>query len=434
MINSAVLRALLGASICFLVILSIKILLISKFAVDVPWSDQWDGELELLYLKDTVSFSDLWIQANEHHIVLTKILNILSFRLSDQNFNQINALYLQSSIIALSMAVLAYVFIKNKASPLRIATLFLLFIPAFDWENLYWSYQSQVYFSVLFGIIGCYLCSREKINLFQILFLTLIAGFANAAAFYIPLMAAFSITFKLRQNKRAKYEIMFYLFLVAFAYKIFVAPTPWHDQYKANSIQSLLSSILKFLAWPENAGWILWTALASISIVTTYKIYKNDQKIDRLERFGLFLATWFFMFLVSSIYSRAFFLTIPVRYYTYYLAFGCTALLCFRFNLRPLLRRSVLIFIIIVYGVTFEKTYTQWLNYSLMKTAYRNNIIESLIIAKNNQKASDELILKNMKRLPLPYAGYPNYEMPLKAISNPKTRKILNYMFEKDEK
>ncbi len=191
-------KAFFGGAICFLIILSFKVFFISKFAVDIPWSDQWDGELELLYLKDTLSFNDLWMQANEHHIVLTKILNILSFRMSNQSFNQINALYLQSIIFALSIAVISYVFIKNKVMPVRIAMLLLLFIPAFDWENIYWSYQSQVYFSVLFGIIGCYLCSKEKINLFQILFLTLIAGLSNAAALYIPIMAAFSITFQLR--------------------------------------------------------------------------------------------------------------------------------------------------------------------------------------------------------------------------------------------
>jgi hypothetical protein len=424
-------KAFFGGAICFLIILSFKVFFISKFAVDIPWSDQWDGELELLYLKDTLSFNDLWMQANEHHIVLTKILNILSFRMSNQSFNQINALYLQSIIFALSIAVISYVFIKNKVMPVRIAMLLLLFIPAFDWENIYWSYQSQVYFSVLFGIIGCYLCSKEKINLFQILFLTLIAGLSNAAALYIPIMAAFSITFQLRQNKIAKYQFVFCLFLSFFSYKLFAAQTPWHDQYKANSLETLTTSSIKYLAWPENAGWLLWVLLASISLVTAFHMYKNDKKVEPLERFGLFLAAWFFLFLLSTIYSRALFMVVPVRYYTYYLVFGCTALLCFRFNLAPLIRNSVMIFILILYLVTLEETYTQWCNYSLEKNAYRNNFIETLIIAKNNQNAPNEFILENLKKLPLPYAGYPNYDVPLRVIRNPKTWKMFNFMIEK---
>jgi hypothetical protein len=87
----------LTAVFVFIIIAASRILFISLYAVDIPWADQWDGEIERIYFKyleGTLSFSDFWAQANEHRIILTKLLNLLSFNLSGYQFNQINALYL----------------------------------------------------------------------------------------------------------------------------------------------------------------------------------------------------------------------------------------------------------------------------------------------------------------------------------------------------
>ncbi len=420
-------RALQWALFTFAVIYVVKIVFILQYAVDVPWADQWDGEIEAIYFKKTLTLEDLWAQANEHHIVLTRLLNTASFLFSKDNFNQINALFAQSAIWALIASVLVFIFKRNDARHLIVAMLLMIFIPVFDWENFYWSYQSQVYFSIFFAIIGSYLCSKKNINLIGIFIVTYVAGFSNAAAVYIPIIAIINLILTRKSNFKNWLSIGLCIMLAYVAYKIFVASTPWHDRYKADSLGSLLNSAMKYSAWPNNAGWLLWPALVFSSVKVAYRLNTDENNVSQLERFGLSLSIWFFLFLISSIYNRAGFTSIPVRYFSYYLL-GISALFCFRWNATPTTHFAVLTFAALIYIATVRETFVQWQNYSAMKTVYRNNFIETIIMAKANPSVSDQILLNNMHKVPLPYAGYPNYEVPLRVIRNPKSWKIFDYL------
>jgi len=420
-------RALQWALFTFALIYVVKIFFITQYAVDVPWADQWDGEIEAIYFKNTLTFGDLWAQANEHHILLTRLLNNASFLLSKSNFNQINALFAQSAIWALIASGLVFIFKRNDAQHLIIAVLLLIFIPVLDWENFYWSYQSQVYFSMFFAILGSYLCSKKNINLIGIFIFTCAAGFSNAAAVYIPIIALINLLLTGKPSFKNWLSIIFYILLVYLSYKFFVASTPWHDRYKADSLGLLLNSAMKYSAWPNNAGWLIWPALAFCSIKVAHRLNVDQNNVSQLERFGLSLSIWFFLFLVSSIYNRAGFPSIPVRYFSYYLL-GISALLCFRWNATPSTRFAALIFASLIYVATVRDTFVQWQDYSAMKMAYRNNFIETIIMAKENPSLTDETLLNNMHKVPLPYAGYPNYEVPLRVIRNPKSWKIFDYL------
>lgn len=107
--------------IVFLIVYLSRILYVTYLSVDIPWSDQWDGEIEKVYFKvldGTLSLGNLWAQANEHRIVLTKLLNLLSFEFAYEQARQTYALYLQSVIFSLIPALLVFGLNKDRINVL----------------------------------------------------------------------------------------------------------------------------------------------------------------------------------------------------------------------------------------------------------------------------------------------------------------------------
>jgi hypothetical protein len=422
------------ALLVFFIVAAIRLLHIKLFAVDLPWSDQWDGEIERIYFKaldGTLSIGDFWAQANEHRIVWTKLLNFLAFKLSGDQFNQIHALYLQSLVFAAIPAVLAYYLNLERPQWLATALLTFLFIPVLDPENAYWSYQSQVYFAMLFGVIGVYFVSKTPRSPLAILLITCVAGMANGAAFYIPVLALCAVILSWERNMRSVWAGLFYAVLAFCAYKVFTAATPWHDQFKATSIPELVRSLLQYTAWPMYAGWFFWAGLLGLVIWSIKKFFVNSMQ-SSTQRYGFFLALYFFLFLVSSIYARAGFMGIPSRYFAYYLL-GFSAFLFFNYKIRF---KRYIVFFAIFLCVCFQapRSYMDWQNYAATKTIYRTNFIETLYLASGNSYTRDNAVLNNMTKIPMPYAGYPNYVVPYRVLIDPKSQQIFKYLINQPDK
>lgn len=424
-------RMLLAAAV-FLVILFSRVLHIKLFAVDMPWSDQWDGEIERIYFKlieGTLRIQDFWAQANEHRIILTKILNLISFKLSGDQFNQINALYFQSLIYAAIPAALVYFLNAERIKIKETVFLILVFAPIFDWENAYWSYQSQVYFAILFGVVGMGLVSKLPRSLVGILIVSLFAGCSNGASFYIPLIAMVAVIISAKRDLRTVLEFLAYTSLVILLYKVFTAPIPWHDQFKAESIKELVDSVIRYISWPNSGGFFIWSFLAMLfSERLLFRKINSD-----VERFGLFLAMYFFIFLSSSIYVRAGFATIPVRYYSYYLI-GISA---FAFLDYKKSKNATTVFVALIsflYLGMLSKSYEGWNSYASVKRSYQENFIEALAEAHKGLDDKDTKVMQIIQKLPLPYAGYPNYEIPYKIIIDRKSQIIFDHLSSDENK
>ena len=416
------------AAIAWGLIFLVKTWQLYRFGVDIPWSDQWDNEITLIYFKamdGTLSWGDFWAQGNEHRIVLTKAMDLAIFELNGQRFRQLHVLVAQSLVFSLIPAVLLFALNREKIYPLASLLLVALFLPVIGWENFYWSYQSQVYFALLFGVIGTYLISHERPSTIALTMVTLLAGLSNASSFFIPFLAAIAVALWGPRNRRSTFAAMYFLALSMLCYKVFSAPKPEHDVFKATSLPQLVDSFGRYSAWPGYWGWLFWFALAGLSAVMWFKLlrYRGQEAgapHNRLVRYGLLLGLWFGMFLASSIYVRAGFPDVPNRYFDYYLI-GFAALI-FLFTQLKGKRWLPLLAVCMVISVTTVafKSFIQWSNYAQMKNAYRDNMIVALRLVQDNPQIGQSELEAQLKKVPLPYAGYPNYEYPGLVIRDPR--------------
>ncbi len=330
-------------------------------------------------------------------------------------------------IYAAIPAALVYFLNAERIKIKETVFLILVFVPIFDWENAYWSYQSQVYFAILFGVVGMGLVSKLPRSLAGILIVSLFAGCSNAASFYIPLIAIVALIISAKRDLRAVLDFLVYASLVIFLYKVFTALTPWHEQFKARSIKELVDSILRYISWPNSGGFFIWSLLVMLfSERLLFRKITSD-----VERFGLFLVMYFFIFLSSSIYVRAGFLTIPVRYYSYYLI-GISAFAFLDYKNAKNATAVFLALISFLYLGILSKSYESWNSYASVKRSYQKNFIEALMAA--NKGVNDDKVMQIMQKLPLPYAGYPNYEIPYKVIIDRKSQIIFDHLISNENK
>lgn len=419
--------------IAFLIVLFSRVCHIYLYGVDVPWADSWDGEIEKLYFKyldETISINDIFSQANEHYIIFTKLMNLVLFILNGNEFNQKFVMSMNSIFLALTAAILVYWMNSNRKNYIFSILIILIFSVVLDWENLYWSYQSQVYFALFFAVIGLVIISKNDYNLIFFSIIVFLAGNANASAVYLPIIALFSSIFY--SNKLNYFRSFYFLLLSIFSYKLFVAPTPWHDIYKATSIEEILQSSINYTNFPMYFGTLLWLlSLVFIIYLSIESYYKKTFVINQSlnnTKYGLLLLSWFFLFLLSSIYNRAGFENIPPRYFDYYLI-GLIGILFIISDFKIIFQsRIIKILILIVYLIillpqTF-KAYDDWKSYSQTKQAYRDIIKKELITINNyyiNGLSYEQILVlvkSDLSKYPLPFAGYPNYDIPSKILAN----------------
>lgn len=425
------------AGIVFIIIYISRLIFIKLYAVDVPWSDQWDQEIELIYFKiidGSISLADFWAQANEHRIVLTKLLNIVAYKLSGDQFNQVNALYLQAIIYALIPAFLVYFINKEELSFKKTFIVLAIFFPVIDWENLYWSYQSQVYFSIVFSFLGITLCSKEKIPTLSLILVIVLAGLSNGAAFYIPFLAAISsVLFGLKEPKRILLFRNFTLWLLVcfICYKVFSVPTPWHDKYKVNSFELFFNASKDFLSWPRGFGYILILVMIYKAAQVLKRMIFDKIEPSQKEKIGILLTIWFMIFLLSAIYTRAGLREIPNRYYIYYLL-GFSSLFFYKYHLST--GTKVIAFTVVSFFLIDKSIlhFNDWIKFSDMKKRHQENFIETLKMVKANPQITKEMVLENIKKVEIPYCGFPiyTYEKPTEILYDKRSLILFKYLIE----
>ncbi|OBF18225.1 hypothetical protein A5725_21335 [Mycobacterium kubicae] len=138
-------------------VLGSRLIIISAFASPVPVHDQWDAEALVLYspyLKGTLSLGNLFAAHNEHRIFITRVLSLVHLELAGE-WNPrlemiLNALILTALITWLTALLLPLV--ARRRSLLLSGFVAFVFAFPIDFENTLWGFQSQIYFSLLFGV------------------------------------------------------------------------------------------------------------------------------------------------------------------------------------------------------------------------------------------------------------------------------------------
>lgn len=141
--------------------------LLRLYFVDVTYWDGWEmvSLVEKSYL-GTLTMSDLWMQANEHRVIVPRVLLIGLARLT--NWSVIAEAVVNVSIVAavlVAVGVAVNRWRREPQGPAPVWTLplisLVLFSPA-QWENWLWGWQFIVFLSVVASTLGLLLLAFDR--------------------------------------------------------------------------------------------------------------------------------------------------------------------------------------------------------------------------------------------------------------------------------
>jgi hypothetical protein len=123
--------------------------LIWKYAVDVPFEDEW-ASFEPNQLPSGLSFSSLIVQHNEHRLVTTRLLVWLQYRLNGWNL----AVHQIINFLLYGVTLLTLLWVLMSDGPPHVGVAVLWFAPyllsPINRANHFWGYQSQLHFWFFF--------------------------------------------------------------------------------------------------------------------------------------------------------------------------------------------------------------------------------------------------------------------------------------------
>lgn len=304
--------------------------LIARFGVDVPFMDQWDGELERLYFKaldHTLTLGDFFLPANEHRILFTRLLNLAVFWVEGARMKNVAVMYCQAVVSVVPVFTFAYALNRSVIRPLSTALLGVVFVFPMGWENLFWAYQSQVYFAIAFASLGLLFIARPKLPVWPIALCTALGAVNTAAAMFTAATAAVAAIFRWWETRERLFLGKAALFaLFSFAASRLIWHNPGHVIYQAKSAGQFLEVFWQYLSWPSDPwpaiGLLTWIALGACTVAVFLR--KSDP--ERYEqRFGMFALIWVAMVAVAGSYARA--AGIGSRYFDYLILLYAAAIL-----------------------------------------------------------------------------------------------------------
>lgn len=136
---------------------------IIKFAVNIPFYDEWEGLTENgILLNQTIS--GLFAQHNEHRIVTTNLLTLALYYID--GWNIITHQIINFFLYGILLVSINYVIKKSVPQlPGWILLAFTIFLLTnISWENHFWAFQSQFHFALIFLFFSIYFLFDQKQN------------------------------------------------------------------------------------------------------------------------------------------------------------------------------------------------------------------------------------------------------------------------------
>lgn len=250
----------------FALILGAKLLLIDRYASDLPYWDQWDAEGELLirpYLESRLTLAHFFQPHNEHRPLFTRLLALGLFMVNDHQWDARLQMVVNAALhaaCALLLLNLARRFLPSIGLGLFVILTALFFAMNVSWENTLAGFQSQFYFVLLFTCLhlGYTWLARPRSLVW---WLAPLAGVANLFSMASGLLSAAAIvavtSLSAARNRRLTRDDIFVLAtntLLVGAGWMLKNEIPGHAFLKAQDPGGWLDAWLHQLAWPVVTG------------------------------------------------------------------------------------------------------------------------------------------------------------------------------------
>lgn len=288
-----------------------KFELIHHFGSDVPFGDQWYGEIACTYapwLRGDLGLTGLFAAHNEHRIVFTRLLDLALLELNGQWDP-----WLQLAVNALLQLAGLAVLLRHAArqlAPIRQVILalvcMLFFSSAALWENTLNGFQSQFYFLLLFSLLHVLLTIDAR-PLSTTWWLGSAAGLCNLFAMAPGLLSAPAILGWLawrrfrcgRRTPRDIYTLGWNLALLLIGWLLVPASSlaEGHGPATAAGLGEALRLILSWPVDPWPLGPVVWLPAV---LFLVWNVFRKPSGTDPGWLLGLLLLALLFV-LVTSI-------------------------------------------------------------------------------------------------------------------------------------
>lgn len=363
----------LVAILSFILVVSGHAVWIHFFGVDVPFRDQWSGELPWykLVITKNVDWEMLIAPHNEHRIAATRIFNTLIFKLLG-GWHPIAVVYAQTVFIGLTVAILTHTIwiyagrLRGVGTTLTI----LAFSLPYSWQNILNGFQNQFYFMLLFAISALSIVSRgsswKRLSMGMTLALASQFVMASGLLLSLSLMIMFFLLLMSKRLSTRRFLVAMALMIAVMLWQILLLNhVSGHDPLKAHSVAEFVIAFVKVLSWAElPVGLLLW-GLVLYAVLQNYwatrvSLFSWLSGLSRTQIFVICLCAWLLMQLAATAYARAHSGLTASRYQQIYSLIVPVFFLCsnlFNLQLRGLRSWVVVCLIIIVMGI---RTVKEW--------------------------------------------------------------------------
>ena len=302
----------------FALILGGKLLLIERYASDLPYWDQWDAEGELLihpYMSGQLKSVHFFRPHNEHRPLFTRVLALGLFVVNDHQWDARLQMVVNAALhatCALLLLSLARRFLSSIGLGLFVILTALFFAMNVSWENTLAGFQSQFYFVLLFTCLhlGCTWLARPRSLAW---WLAPLAGAANLFSMASGLLSAAAILaitcLAAARDRRLTRDNAFVLAanaLLVGAGWLLKNEMPGHAFLKAQSAGGWMDAWLHQLAWPVVTGnGPAWFAVIGLLPPLVLLFFYWRRKVDGpIALILLSLCVWTVLQTMAIAYAR----------------------------------------------------------------------------------------------------------------------------------
>lgn len=317
-LRSATAFSVLAAIGLFGTVVSARLWMISSWASDVPFWDQWEAEgtqVLVPWQQGTLHAGNLLAAHNEHRVALTRITALALTALVGVWDPRVEMVF--NAVFFAATVTVVWWWLRerfNTPRQLSIVTLALAIVTAvpYSWQNTINGFHSQQFYLIALSIFGINLALRHPapsggwwlgVVCLALDIFTMGSGFAAAAAVLVTLPL---IERPLRRLMRNHWPTLVACAIIVVAGALLRVDFPPHRPLKASSLVEFLHALFRLMEWPQQ-GFPPFVVLSYLPLaLLTWDAWRTGTKDSRFSWDPVVIAAgiWTVAQLIATAYAR----------------------------------------------------------------------------------------------------------------------------------
>lgn len=309
-------RTALAVAGVFMLVFGIRLGLIGQYGLPIPYWDEWDMDIHYLLfplLNGHLDWVALFENQSEHRIVVTRIINLVSFLINgefDPRIGMVAGALMWSATVALLSAAM-FSALPSRWYP-ALAPFWVVAALPFDSVNLFWGGQSQMYALPFTAACVLGLAAVDRPRLFHFAAaaaVSTVSLFTMGSGLVAPLIAGAICGFRaLRERSRNPAMIAYsaVFFLVGSGGILIYETSPWHAPDYTRSLLGFLWTYVDVSSWPlppfPGLALVFWLPWIILTVLVLFGRLPTARSACGWLAFGL--GIWALGHVIGLSYAR----------------------------------------------------------------------------------------------------------------------------------